>query len=59
MADDVENFIKNRNLEKPVLLGHSMLVLNRIIATNRTTNLLITALGEPKQQCILLSVLQI
>ncbi|DAA77456.1 TPA_exp: hypothetical protein A8136_6716 [Trichophyton benhamiae CBS 112371] len=24
MADDVENFIKNRNLEKPVLLGHSM-----------------------------------
>ncbi|EFR01145.1 abhydrolase domain-containing protein 11 [Nannizzia gypsea CBS 118893] len=24
MADDVESFIKDRNLEKPVLLGHSM-----------------------------------
>lgn len=59
MADDVENFIKNRNLKKPVLLGHSMLVLKCIIAPDGTTNLLITALGEPKQQCILLSVLRI
>lgn len=27
MADDVENFILQHRLEKPVLLGHSMYVL--------------------------------